>query len=170
MRRRERAAVVAEFQGSVVGGRQLVLRDFQALAQAFREPMCYFGPAPQPVSASGIGDGFRESAWATRTACQEPNAFTGAADTDGDIRQRGQPSIGNADDLDAIEFLQIVYGRQDCVIEVLCFAIEVNILYAVAATDRRVVTTCLEQRIDQGPILEVGTVDNQREMEGRHVV
>ena len=158
-----------EFQGGVVHGCKLLVSNRGKLTPIRLEPPFDFRPAPQPVSAAGIGDRLRKISRATRSVDEKTNAFACPADVCSDIRQGRQPGVRNADDLDALHLLQVVDGRQDGVLQRPGLAIEVDILNSVAGADRRVVTTGLEQLIDQALVLKVGTVDDQGEVKGGHV-
>ena len=70
-----------------------------------------------------------------------------------DVGEGSQPGIGDTDDVDALQLLQIVNRREYGIIERSGFTVEVDILYAFAAANRRVVEARLEKQVDQRRIL-----------------
>jgi len=168
-RRIAESATVPDFQSGVVHCRELVVCDRRGFTQILLEPACNFGPAPQPVSVAGVGDGFRKISGAARAVHQKPDTFARPAGAGRYVRQGSQPGVRDTDDLDALQRLQVVDGRQYSVIQRIGLAIEVDILHAVAGADRRVVTTGFKQPINRWLVLKVGPVDDQSELEGGHV-
>ena len=102
-------------------------------------------------------------------ADQKPNTLPRAADPGSDIGQRSQSGVGDTDDLDARQLLEIVDGRQYRIVERIGLAIEVDILRPVAETDRGIVATRLEQQVHEGLVLKVRTVNDQSEVIAGHL-
>lgn len=80
------------------------------------------------------------------------------------------PVAGKTDHSDATDSLNVRHSRQDGGIKAGGLAVEVDILNAICAAHQRVVAPRFEEAVDHGLVLEIRTLDDQREVVGWHSV
>ena len=168
IRRSETASVVTKLEAGVEGSQYFIAFVGQVLAEVVHTPVRHIQPAPQSIATTGIGDRRREPSGSTGAGDQQPHAFPSAADANGDIRHGDKPGIGNPYHIDPIDALEICDRRENCLIEAGCFAIEVDVLNAIDPTNRGIPASSLEHCVDHRIILQIGSIDDQREVVDGH--
>ena len=93
-----------------------------------------------------------------------PEYFVGAPGAACDVRYGDEAGISDLDDVDTFNVRNVRDRRLNRLIEARRFSVEISVLDLIAPAYRRVIAPCLEEPVDERVGLQIGAIDDQREM------
>ena len=159
--------MATKLQAGVEYGQEPIIREIP-FPELRRKPMRHVGPTPEPVTTARIGDRSGKPPRPARTGDQQPDALSGTPDAACDIRHGDETGIGDPDDIDTFDVLDIRDRRQNRLVEAGRFAVEIDVLDSIDPSYRCIIAPGLEKPVDEHAILQVGTIDDQCEVMDWH--
>ena len=134
------------------------------------EPATDFRPAPQAITCPRIGYRCRESSRPPFIRDKQANTFASTTGTCGDVGHGNQPATSQPNHFDIGKALKVRDRRQNSGLRTRGIPIEIQVLYSVSTTDKRIITSVFKKDGHGRIALQIRAFHYQSKMVRRHMM